>query len=156
MRLNNPTTRPFARTAFLALVLACSLTLGSAALAGSPKETVQAVNDAWNAAFNRQDADSLADLYTSDAIVIPPQSGALRGEDTIRTFWADLMAKGFTDHAIEILEVRRRGKVIYEVARWQARGPDGNGGMKTYEGQLVNVLRQQEDGSWRSELHIWN
>ncbi len=147
--------RTSARLGLVALALGW-LATGTTAWAESPKEIVSSVNERWNGAFNRQDAQSLAGLYTPEATVVPPTGEVIRGREPIEGFWSDLLGKGFTDHAIDIVRVQKRGDRIHQVARWQAQGPDGDGGVKEYKGHLVTILQRGENGRWSTELHIWN
>lgn len=147
--------RTSVRLGLLALALG-GLAAGSQAWAESPEEIISSANERWNEVFNQQDAQSLAGLYTPEATLVPPTGEVIRGRQAVEEFWSGLLDKGFTDHAIEIVRVQKREDLIYQVARWQARGPDGDGGMKTYDGHLVTILQRGENGSWSPELHIWN
>lgn len=53
----------------------------------------------WQAAFNSGDADGCAKCYEVDALMVATPFGEFRGRDEIRAFWADLIAKGFSDVA---------------------------------------------------------
>ncbi|MFA9459992.1 YybH family protein [Thiohalorhabdus sp. Cl-TMA] len=154
--MNLPFRAPELGFARLLVISFALLTTASAAWGAGPEETVRSANERWNATFNRGDAAGLADLYTADALVIPPGTEPLRGRQEIEGFFENLLGKGFEDHSIEIVEVRDRGDTLYQVARWQARGPDGSGGMKTYGGRLVSIFHRQEDGDWKPALHTWN
>lgn len=120
------------------------------------QERVAAGNAAWNAAFNAGNADAIAALYAADATLVPPTGTTVTGQAAIREFWNGLFQAGFKDHKIELVSVRQQGELTIAVAKWQAVGPDANGALKQYGGQLVNILQAQQDGQTRSILHTWN
>lgn len=125
-------------------------------VAESVEAMVNQGNAIWNAAFNAGNAAALADLYSADALLVPPTGTTVKGTAAIREFWSGLFKAGFKNHKIDLVDVRQDGKLTIAVAMWQATGPDENGAPKQYSGQLVNILEAQEDGQTRSILHTWN
>jgi uncharacterized protein (TIGR02246 family) len=61
------------------------LTVGSPAVAQN-KATIEKLNDAWTAAFNKGDAAAVAVLYAEDAYVLPPGSAMVKGRAAIEAF----------------------------------------------------------------------
>jgi len=120
------------------------------------RAAIQANNDRWNSAFNAGDATAVAALYTVDATVLPHTHDVVSGEGAIRNFWRSVIDAGFSNHAIELIDVHRDGNLALETAKWQAEGPGEGGGRQSFGGSLVNVFEQQSDGSWKCRLHIWN
>ncbi len=125
-------------------------------MSGDVQESIKAVNDAWNAAFNQGDASTVASLYTADATVLPHTHDVVKGSDSIETFWKSVAEAGFRDHAIEIIDVVASGDIAYEIAKWSATGPGEGESRQSVGGSLANVYQQQADGSWKCSLHIWN
>jgi uncharacterized protein (TIGR02246 family) len=117
------------------------------------RSIVRRVQDSWNAAFNEGDATAVADLYTDDAIVLPPSHTVIKGPDAIREYWEGLVAVGIKEHGIEIMEADADGGLAYSTGWWWASGP-GEG--ERLEGTLVTVMRRQGDGSWKVCVHAWS
>jgi len=69
----------------IVMIIGC-LSLGTPALAQN-KATIEKLNDAWTAAFNKGDAVAVAALYTEDAYVLPPGSEMVKGRAAIEAFW---------------------------------------------------------------------
>ena len=61
----------------------CSIGAARAQDVGS----IQALNDKWDAAFNKGDAAALAAMYAEDAYVLPPGAEMVRGRAAIQDFW---------------------------------------------------------------------
>jgi uncharacterized protein (TIGR02246 family) len=62
------------------------LSISTAALA-QDKTTIEKLNDAWTAAFNKGDARAVAAMYAEDAYVLPPGSDIVKGRAAIEAFW---------------------------------------------------------------------
>lgn len=67
------------------LIVAFTLfSLTSPALAGgSLKDTIQAREDAWSAAYNANDATAIGLIYEEDAVLIPPGMEPINGRAAI-------------------------------------------------------------------------
>jgi uncharacterized protein (TIGR02246 family) len=115
----------------------------------------QAAADRWDQTFNQGDMASLAQLYASDASVIPAGGSPVHGADGIGQFFADLHEKGFRDHKITVQEATPRGDMLILTGHWQLNGPGEAGATQTYQGNWVNVLARQ-GADWRTVLHTWN
>ena len=48
------------------------VSLGVSPALAQDKATIEKLNDAWTAAFNKGDAAAVAAMYTEDAYVLPP------------------------------------------------------------------------------------
>ncbi|MCI0399875.1 MAG: SgcJ/EcaC family oxidoreductase [Gammaproteobacteria bacterium] len=109
----------------------------------------------WNSAFNRGDAPAVAALYAKDAILLPSSGPALSGAENIRGFWEDLIDLGWGDYTVDVVDVHGEGNLIYVAGIWSAtRTADGR--QYYYEGNVVNVLERQDDGSWKTRMQNWN
>lgn len=62
------------------------------------------------------------------------------------------MDSGVGKHAIEVANADGTGDLIYMDGAWSGVGGDGT----SYGGKLANVYARQNDGSWKTVLHIWN
>jgi uncharacterized protein (TIGR02246 family) len=68
-------------------VIAGCLVLGAASALAQDKATIQKLNDAWTAAFNKGDAAAVAAMYTEDAYVLPPGAEIQKGRPAIEALW---------------------------------------------------------------------
>jgi uncharacterized protein (TIGR02246 family) len=84
------------------------LSLGGPALAQN-RATIEKLNDAWTAAFNKGDAAAVAALYTEDAYVLPPGSAMVKGRAAIEAFWRQA-AQQMTDAKLTTVDVLPLGR----------------------------------------------
>ena len=139
----------FFKLARFAVVALLFPTLASADL----KDDSQKAADRWDQAYNADDMDGLAKLYTSDAIVVP--KGAPVNADGIPKFLAGLKAKGFDNHRVTVNSAIPKDKMMVVTGRWEMMGPGEGGAKKKFEGNWVNVMERQAN-EWKTVLHTWN
>ncbi len=70
----------------LGLVLSFCVALAGAASAQTVA-SIQKLDDAWSAAFNKGDAAAIAAMYAADAYVLPPGHDMVKGRAAIEAFW---------------------------------------------------------------------
>jgi ketosteroid isomerase-like protein len=93
----------------LVLVGAVSILAGGPAFAQSAEEAVKEGLDAWEAVFNAGDGKALADLYTEDAVLLPPGAERIEGRGKIAEFWQGAIDAGLEDPDLEAVEVVESG-----------------------------------------------
>ena len=128
------------------------LSLGSPALAQN-KATIEKLNDAWTAAFNKGDAAGVAALYTEDAYVLPPGSAMVKGRAAIEGFWRQA-AQQMSDAKLTTVDVLPLGR--------SAAREIGTVTLKTKSqpaqevvGKYVVVWRKV-GRDWKLATDIWN
>lgn len=134
------------------IALATAAAIHAGAVAGEASEDVKAMAAAWDEAYNSGDAAKVASMYAEDARVITGQGEVKQGPDEIQALFQSFMDSGFKDHAIDVSTAEVNGDMGYLTGTWSGKGGDG----KDYGGHLTNIVEKQDDGSWKSVVHIWN
>jgi uncharacterized protein (TIGR02246 family) len=124
----------------------------TSALAQS-KATIDKLNDAWCAAFNKGDAAAVAAMYTDDATVLPPGAPMVKGATAIKDLWA-AQANALGDAKLTTVELHTMGEVMaYEIgtvtAKTKASPP------QDVAGKYVVVWRRSGT-SWKIAADIFN
>jgi len=118
---------------------------------------VNAVREAWMAAFNAADSDALANFYTEDAIRMASGAPTVTGRAAIRQYLADQFAMGTTTSVIRSDELQLMGDWAFDRGTFTGTmTPSGGGDAVTVEGRYVVILRKQTDGSWKLARAIDN
>ncbi len=112
-------------------------------------------NLSWELAFNSGDMEALANLYTKDAVFVPPSLEILTAQEEITKFWANQILTGTDNFRLQTINLRLHGDVIYQTAVWVAT-KTSNGVATDLDGEMTNVIARQEDGSWKIQLQSWN
>jgi len=111
---------------------------------------------AWEKAFNAKDAAAIANLYTDDASLLPPGSPLIKGRKNIQDFWQSFINAGGSDGKLHVVEVEASGSTAYEIGRFNAMLPTGQGGTARAEGKYVVIWKRQSDGSIKLAVDIFN
>ena len=90
------------------------------------KQAIDAANAQWPRLTSTGHADSIAEFYAADAVIMPPNMGTMKGKDAIRTFFATLN----TMDPKPILTLRAEavhgaGEMAMERGRWHWAYPAG-------------------------------
>ena len=110
----------------------------------------------FEAAFNRGDMAALAALYTEDATLLPPDSGAITGRHGIEHFWRTVRDSGVARIAMHPQQVEASGDLAAEVATAELTAASGDGQTSTIPVKYVVVWRRRAGGPWRLAVDIWN
>jgi len=123
-----------------------------AADVGADKAVLEAGAAKFMEAFNSEDADALAALFSDDAVMLPPNAPAIFGRDAIRA--DNREAFELVDHAIELedLEIKIEGDLGYKAGRYRVRNKDDS---LIDRGKYIEIWRKV-DGQWTIHRDIWN
>ena len=143
-------------TALLAATFACQ----TADTSASAKSAIDAANAQWPRLTSTGHADSIAEFYAADAVIMPPNMATMKGKEAIRTFFATLNTMDpkptLTLHAEA---VHGAGEMAMERGRWNWTYPAGAKlppGMATVDSGKYIVHWMQQNGKWLIIDDIWN
>jgi len=119
------------------------------------KQTIDLLVARYVDAFNRRDADALADLFAEEGRLMPPHVPTLTGRAVIRNALPGFWDLGMRDLQLTSLAVDRHDDVVLDHGRWSIRMGDGEDAAKD-EGKDLRVWQRQLDGSWQIIHDIWN
>lgn len=117
---------------------------------------IELLNSTMAKSFGKGDIAQMVDLYTRDAVMLPPSSEILSNQEDIKRYWDGLRKIGVYDYSIYAVNHDIEGNVAYATALWEARRKTANGNVITMDGNISNVYEKQDDGSWKIRLQSWN
>ena len=106
---------------------------------------------AFEAAFARQDAAALADLYTADGQLLPAGIDVVTGRSAIADFWSGIFRMGITGAELKTVEVHACGDLAVEGGRYVLKAP---GGQVADQGKYIVVWKHAGD-AWKLHRDIW-
>jgi uncharacterized protein (TIGR02246 family) len=119
---------------------------------------VRSMCDAYAKAVNAADSESYAQLFTPDAIRIPPGADLEHGPEEIRKG----EQAGYDDYALTIwstpVDVVELGdRWIYALANVEGQAVAREGGASsTFRATKAWLLHREATGEWRLARHMWN
>lgn len=141
------------RARYRLVVAACLLAvLGARAAATEDvRQIIEANNTGFVTDLLRGDAKALAERYTDDAVVMPPNAKAAIGTTAIEDFWASAIEAGIEDVELHTTQVESAGDLAYEDGTVTITAADG----KTTQ-QRYLVVWKRVGGEWKMHRDIWN
>ena len=141
----------------------CALLLGALACVPPPpgsaadaKKAIDAANAQWPRLTSSGHADSIAEFYAQNAVILPPNMAPTRGKEAIRAFFATLNAVKPT-LTLRADSVWANGSAAVEQGRWWWKWvgtpPPGMPGADS--GKYI-VRWVNEGGKWLIGQDIWN
>ncbi|GAA2759370.1 YybH family protein [Actinopolymorpha rutila] len=114
-------------------------------------QEISAVNRQFEQAVCDGDMDLLASLYTSDAIVLPPDGPVVRGRGAIKQMWTAVVQQlGLTDVRLRTLDYEQSSRTGSEVGEATLTLGGGTAVVKYV------VVWKRTKGQWRLHRDIWN
>jgi ketosteroid isomerase-like protein len=109
----------------------------------------------FSSAYVRGDAGAMTELYTSDAVIFPERSEAIRGHEAIRRYWTLPAGRRITHHVITPAHITVDGRHTYDHGTFEVAGARDGKSWGPSQGKYVVVWRR-EGTSWRIHLDMWN
>ena len=115
--------------------------------------TVQSLNDRLAASFNAGDGARIAEMYTDDALLMPPGGKLVKGRDGISKYWG-ATAPTVTNSKLTAAEAKIVGDTdAQEAGSFTARSRGAH--PKDIAGKFVILWRKVGD-EWQVAADIWN
>ena len=115
----------------------------------SDKDKIYALNAAFELAMREGDGDKCASMCDENIVMMPPNKQPIEGRDAIKQH----INKLGPDSTLtgESLSIEISGGLAYQHSRasWRSNG-------KTKYTDSIEVLKQQDDGSWSFFACSWN
>ena len=115
------------------------------------RQSIDAANGRFMAAFRAGDAAAVAACYTPNAQLLPAGSDAVVGTEAITGFWRGAMGMGIAEARLETADVESEGDLAVELGRYVLLGADG--GTLDYGKYLV--VWRRDGGAWKLHRDIW-
>jgi ketosteroid isomerase-like protein len=126
----------------------------------SAKQAIDAANAQWPRLTSTGHADSIAEFYTADAVLMPPNMATIRGKEAVRAFFATINTiDPRPTLTLRAENVVASGVVAVETGRWHWAFPAGATlppGMAAVDSGKYIVRWTQQNGKWLIADDVWN
>ena len=119
------------------------------------REAIRSANEKFMTAFKQGNVAEVANLYTENAKLLPPNNQMMTGTESIQAFWQGAMNMGVREAKLETVEVEAQGDTAYEIGRYTLAIKPRGGELLTDTGKYV-VVWKKHDGAWKLHVDIWN
>jgi len=134
---------------------ACAPSASTGQSSAADEAAIRARAESWNTAYNAGDVEKIVELYTADAVMMPPDAPVASGSAAIREFLTKDVA-GAKAAAVSVKDdggtVGLTGEFAWHAGQFSVSDAAG----KTVStGKYVELWRKK-DGSWHMFRDIWN
>ncbi|HEY7193969.1 MAG TPA: DUF4440 domain-containing protein, partial [Gemmatimonadales bacterium] len=148
------------RPNYLVILLTVAVACKPADTSASAKQAIDAANAQWPRLTSTGHADSIAEFYAADAVIMPPNMATMKGKDAIKTFFATMNTMDPKPTlTLRAEAVHAVGGFAMERGRWNWTFPAGAkppAGMPAADSGKYVVHWMQENGKWLMVDDIWN
>lgn len=127
-------------------------------LSDHDKASIRAVDAAWASAATAGNGEAIAALYAPNAVLLPPGEPMVKAE-AAKKYWVDF-ANGFSGPTVLNTEaLEGSGDLATAIGTYKMSLTPKKAGAKplpTEEGKYLEVLKRQDDGSWRLVYDMWS
>ena len=130
----------------------------AASLSDEDKAGVRALDAEWARAATVGNGEAIAALYAPDAVLLPPGEPMVKGE-AAKKYWVDF-TNGFSGPTeLNTMAVEGAGDMATAIGTYKMTLTPKKAGAKALpaeEGKYLEVLKRQEDGSWKIIYDMWS
>jgi len=125
------------------------------ALSDDDVAAIKATTEAAILAINSEDRTAHAELYTEDAVLMPPNLPMIRGREGIQA-WNEA-SPPITDFNLTIVEIDGCGDLAFVLGTYSMTiALEGIPEPIQDTGKYIEIRQKQEDGSWLISRDIFN
>ena len=121
--------------------MAVALTSPKEAAGEDFKNEMQKAVEAWKEAFNNNEMDKLAAMYTEDAALLD-EDGLISGRAVLRDAFTKFRASGASMSSITVDRADSSGNIGYLTDSWTEVAPKAGGGTETVQGYSLVVMKR--------------
>jgi uncharacterized protein (TIGR02246 family) len=120
------------------------------------RPAIEEINKKFGEGFRQGNAAIVAELYTDDAVLLPPNFDAIKGKKGIEAFWAGGMQMGIKGVVLNSVDFMIMGDNVCEIGKYNLMiQPEGQEAMED-QGKYLVIWRQASEGVWKLHIDIWN
>lgn len=125
-------------------------------MAEQARRQIEKANQRFGEGIRKADASIVGGLYTTDALLMPPNFETIRGREGTQKFWEGAIKMGVKDALLKTVEFVDKGDTAEEIGNYTLRiHPSGQSPFED-RGKYVVLWKRDADGEWRLHRDIWN
>ena len=119
--------------------------------AGNVEEFIKNEDLKFDEEMKRGDSNALAAHYASNAIVMPPNSESVKGNDIVG-LWGGAIRMGVKSMRLNMADISGGGDIYAETGTYEMTGADN----KTMDKGKYITIWNKDNGNWKIYRDIWN
>ena len=138
------------------ILLAGLLAFALPACAEYVTAAIEAANAKMEKDYAAGDTKAIAEAYTEDGVMLPPDATVVKGREAIEKLWKGWIDAGLKNLKLKSTSVEGSSDLAYEIGDFSLDVPSADGSMSAATGNYVVVWKKGADGAWRLKVDTWN
>ncbi len=151
--------RQLRQLAVLAVMGAAAVGCGNSGPREFGKEdvaTLRKMTQEFQDAYNAKDSAKVADFFSGGGALMPPNSSAVRGSDSIKGYYDIRFGEGATDLKLDPTTVNGAGSLAYLSGTYSFRNTPDGGPETRDRGKFLWIARLFPGNTWKFEQQMWS
>ena len=120
------------------------------------RQAIAEGNRKFGERFRQGDARAVANLYTDEGVLLPPNMKKIIGKAGIEAFWAGAMQMGIKEALLTSEDLTIMGEYVCEIGNYKLTiQPEGQEAMED-QGKYLVIWKHSPEGDWKLHIDIWN
>jgi ketosteroid isomerase-like protein len=132
-------------------VFVLALAGGGCSQAGPPEfgkadvDNIKKMLQEYAAAYNAKDALKVSQMFTGAAVVMPPNTMTVRGQENVRDYYVRRFNQGASDLSLEVVDVGGHGPLAFVSGDFRLNLAPPGAAVRRDRGKFLFVLRHVRD-----------
>lgn len=122
----------------------------------SAQKAIEEVNATMSTYAAKGDSANFTNLYTDDAIILPPNSTMLQGHNAIESYWGSIFRLGKVDVQLKLINVFGSGNIAVETGIYDLKIQPETMAPILDHGKYMVIWQKQSDNSWKLKRDMWS
>ena len=120
------------------------------------QEAIRKLTQDMVGAYNAKDPAKTASYFAGNAVLMPPNSSAVRGKDAVQTFYENRFKQGVNALEVTPEEVVGSGDLAYMTGSYTLTLRPEGGAEQRDRGKVLWVARRMQGNGWRWQYEMWS
>lgn len=120
------------------------------------ENSIKKVAAKFSASYVEGDYQTMADIYTDDAVLMSPGQDMIYGREAIYKFWSRDTAYHQVFHRSVADQIEVIGNLAFDNGYWYSKATYNGKERPLSSGKYLIIWKKDEEGNWKMYHDIWN
>lgn len=120
------------------------------------ENSIKKVAAKFSASYVEGDYQTMADIYTDDAVLMSPGQDMIYGREAIYKFWSRDTAYHQVFHRSVADQIEVIGNLAFDNGYWYSQATYNGKERPLSSGKYLIIWKKDEEGNWKMYHDIWN
>ena len=139
-----------------AFILLLSIATFGQSTENTERKKIQETADRFSQAYVKGEYQTMASIYTEDAVLMSPGQDMIYGREAIYKFWSRDSTYHQTYHKSTSDKLEVVGDFAFDNGYWYSEATSGGKQWPLASGKYLIIWKRDDKGEWKMYHDIWN